>query len=135
MSAVCYHPITVTQLIVDTFFCFGRLDVSNKTESPKTDKKSFHSVLKKLVQRVTADHPHHVLFVLVALANGDQQNSTVSQVHNKCHFWLSIPFLECYWNFDLGFASSSDNAQNASCEEYLRWTWNLQRYAFPHWHF
>eukprot|EP01147_Barroeca_monosierra_P009359 gene9359-1618_t len=68
----------------------ARLDVSNKTESPKTDKKSFHSVLKKLVQRVTADHPHHVLFVLVALANGDQQNSTVSQITPKMQVAKSI---------------------------------------------
>ena len=38
----------------------------------KGTQNRFLSLLTKVVERTATEHPHHVLFVLIALANGNQ---------------------------------------------------------------
>eukprot|EP00043_Microstomoeca_roanoka_P019528 m.221775 g.221775 ORF g.221775 m.221775 type:complete len:3224 (+) comp17013_c0_seq1:75-9746(+) len=49
-----------------------------RLDTPSNSNNKFQAVLQRLLLHVALSHPHHVLFVLLALANGEKQTTLAS---------------------------------------------------------
>ena len=43
-------------------------------ETPGQGEEAFQSILEQLIQRTCYDHPHHTLFIILALANANKDD-------------------------------------------------------------
>lgn len=57
---------------------------------PLHDEDLFQPTLDKLIERTTVDHPHHSLFIILALANANKDQVCIILIKTTCIVILAL---------------------------------------------